>query len=463
MVWGTTREPWSWHFRETNTPVPPRLPGVAAGLRPDAARERRGVRGATCARGAACSACVFDGDRARRRALRRRGGAGAAARAPGTSSTPAARPASSAARSASAASTRTSATWPSTATTRAPSGCPSRTRPTSSSSPSSTDGSGTSRCTPAGRAWAPSWTPATGRRASAALGAASHSSTGRSTRRRARRPCCERARRVQGPTVIRDWSYVSDRVVGPGWILCGDAACFIDPLFSTGVHLALSSGLMAAAYVATALADGELAAAAGPVYQEPLRPAVLALPRAGAALLRQQPHDRVVLLGGAADPSRRSLDAPRGLRPRHGRPVRQGLRARGARARRAAAGLRRGRAGAGAGAHAIARAAPRNCSRHRAPAISSPCWRRTPRLERKAVLAESAFAWGHVLTRPPSPGGRSRSAPSSRRSSSCATAGARVAELATALREPPRDAVRAGRVAGARAGSGRCASSTSTE
>ena len=72
---------------------------------------------------------------------------------------------------------------------------------------------------------------------------------------------------MQGPAVIRDWSYVSDRVVGPGWIICGDAACFIDPLFSTGVHLALSSGLMAAAYVATALADGELAAAAGPEYQ----------------------------------------------------------------------------------------------------------------------------------------------------------------------------------------------------
>jgi hypothetical protein len=68
--------------------------------------------------------------------------------------------------------------------------------------------------------------------------------------------------------VIRDWSYASDRVVGPGWILCGDAACFIDPLFSTGVHLALSSGLMAAAYVATALTDVELARAAGPVYQE---------------------------------------------------------------------------------------------------------------------------------------------------------------------------------------------------
>jgi len=77
----------------------------------------------------------------------------------------------------------------------------------------------------------------------------------------------ENATCVQGPAVIRDWSYTSARVVGPGWILCGDAACFIDPLFSTGVHLALSSGLMAAAYVVTALRDPELAEAAAPVYQ----------------------------------------------------------------------------------------------------------------------------------------------------------------------------------------------------
>jgi flavin-dependent dehydrogenase len=76
------------------------------------------------------------------------------------------------------------------------------------------------------------------------------------------------ARRVIGPQVIRDWSYASDHVVGDGWILAGDAACFIDPLFSTGVHLALSAGVMAAAYVTTALADPGLARAAAPVYKE---------------------------------------------------------------------------------------------------------------------------------------------------------------------------------------------------
>src|SRR5204863_1722112 len=78
----------------------------------------------------------------------------------------------------------------------------------------------------------------------------------------------QEARLVEGPVVLRDWSYVSSAVVGPGWVLAGDAACFIDPLFSTGVHLALSSGIMAAAYVTTALTDPELAEAAAPVYKD---------------------------------------------------------------------------------------------------------------------------------------------------------------------------------------------------
>lgn len=76
------------------------------------------------------------------------------------------------------------------------------------------------------------------------------------------------AKLVSGPVVIRDWSYVSDEVVGDGYILAGDAACFVDPLFSSGVHLALSSGVMAAAYVTTALDHPDMAAPAGKVYKE---------------------------------------------------------------------------------------------------------------------------------------------------------------------------------------------------
>src|SRR5205814_10314006 len=44
----------------------------------------------------------------------------------------------------------------------------------------------------------------------------------------------------------QDYSYVADVFSGPNFRLAGDAAAFIDPLFSSGVHLALLGGLSAA-------------------------------------------------------------------------------------------------------------------------------------------------------------------------------------------------------------------------
>ena len=71
-----------------------------------------------------------------------------------------------------------------------------------------------------------------------------------------------------GPHVVKDWSYVCQRLAGDGYVLVGDAACFVDPLFSSGVHLALMSGVLAAAHVTSALKDASLGHAAGQVYQE---------------------------------------------------------------------------------------------------------------------------------------------------------------------------------------------------
>lgn len=71
-------------------------------------------------------------------------------------------------------------------------------------------------------------------------------------------PVAQRLRnaRFVGPVrVIRDYSYCSDRFYGPGYLLAGDAACFIDPVFSTGVHLACLSGYLAAHTVETMYAD----------------------------------------------------------------------------------------------------------------------------------------------------------------------------------------------------------------
>ena len=81
------------------------------------------------------------------------------------------------------------------------------------------------------------------------------------------------AKWVSGPSVVRDWSYSAERTTGPDFVLTGDSACFVDPLFSSGVHLALMSGVMAAAYATTALkaaegGDEQLRDLAGEVYQE---------------------------------------------------------------------------------------------------------------------------------------------------------------------------------------------------
>ena len=70
------------------------------------------------------------------------------------------------------------------------------------------------------------------------------------------------------PNVVMDWSYTAEKLFGPGYIIAGDAACFVDPLFSSGVHLALMSGVLAAAYVTTALKEPTMAEASGEVYQE---------------------------------------------------------------------------------------------------------------------------------------------------------------------------------------------------
>ena len=45
---------------------------------------------------------------------------------------------------------------------------------------------------------------------------------------------------------LADFSYRIGKIHGPGWLAVGDAGGFIDPLFSTGVHMAMSGGLFAA-------------------------------------------------------------------------------------------------------------------------------------------------------------------------------------------------------------------------
>lgn len=53
--------------------------------------------------------------------------------------------------------------------------------------------------------------------------------------------------------VRKDYSYIQEKFWRPGLVLAGDAACFIDPVFSSGVHLATYSAVLAARSINTAL------------------------------------------------------------------------------------------------------------------------------------------------------------------------------------------------------------------
>ena len=76
------------------------------------------------------------------------------------------------------------------------------------------------------------------------------------------------AQPVPVPEVVRDWSYRCRSLSGPGYVLVGDAGCFIDPLFSSGVHLALTYAALAAVVVASALEDPTIAGPAGRMYEQ---------------------------------------------------------------------------------------------------------------------------------------------------------------------------------------------------
>jgi flavin-dependent dehydrogenase len=68
-------------------------------------------------------------------------------------------------------------------------------------------------------------------------------------------------KRVPGYFATKDYSYRSRQVAGDGWVLVGDAFGFLDPLYSSGVLLALKSGEMAADAIAEGLARGDVSAA----------------------------------------------------------------------------------------------------------------------------------------------------------------------------------------------------------
>ena len=66
------------------------------------------------------------------------------------------------------------------------------------------------------------------------------------------------ARREWPVRVEKDFSFASRAYAGDRWLLAGDAGSFLDPVFSTGVAIALESGLEAAQAVESGLRSGDL-------------------------------------------------------------------------------------------------------------------------------------------------------------------------------------------------------------
>ncbi|MGH3974297.1 MAG: NAD(P)/FAD-dependent oxidoreductase [Pseudonocardiaceae bacterium] len=69
--------------------------------------------------------------------------------------------------------------------------------------------------------------------------------------------------------VEQDFSYVADHFSGPNYFLVGDAACFLDPLLSTGVHLAMYSAMLASGVILSTSA-GEVSESQGRAFYESL-------------------------------------------------------------------------------------------------------------------------------------------------------------------------------------------------
>ena len=70
-----------------------------------------------------------------------------------------------------------------------------------------------------------------------------------------------RAELISEVRVTGNYSYDSTRMGGPGWVLVGDAFAFLDPVFSSGVYLAMSGAEQAAEVVDASLREPKREAA----------------------------------------------------------------------------------------------------------------------------------------------------------------------------------------------------------
>lgn len=83
-----------------------------------------------------------------------------------------------------------------------------------------------------------------------------------------------KAERLRPVGALADFSYRIDQLAGDGWLFVGDAGGFLDPLFSTGAHLAMKGADLAAEAIDRALASGDTSRAAFAGYEAAVRYAI---------------------------------------------------------------------------------------------------------------------------------------------------------------------------------------------
>jgi flavin-dependent dehydrogenase len=80
--------------------------------------------------------------------------------------------------------------------------------------------------------------------------------------------------RINEFTPEGDYSYSMQKFVGNNYILVGDAARFVDPIFSSGISVALYSAKFASEQIVKAFETGDFTEAALKPYEEKLRSGV---------------------------------------------------------------------------------------------------------------------------------------------------------------------------------------------
>lgn len=82
------------------------------------------------------------------------------------------------------------------------------------------------------------------------------------------------ATRLRPVGALADFSYRIDQLAGDGWLFVGDAGGFLDPLFSTGAHLAIQGADLAAEAIEQAFVSGDFSRQTFARYEAAVRYAV---------------------------------------------------------------------------------------------------------------------------------------------------------------------------------------------